>query len=85
MPLDIPAGCAASSRSTRAELREDRYPADASARGLAAHNVQINCQPLLRNSADIAPHHGVQVSSHPFVRLNVEAVQNAAALRYHTW
>ncbi len=28
---------------------------------------------------------GCQLISKPFVRLNVEAVQNAAALRYQTW
>ena len=28
---------------------------------------------------------GVQVTCTPFVRLKVLAVQNAAALRYHTW
>ena len=28
--------------------------------------------------------HGVQVISSPLVRLNVDGVQNAAALRYHT-
>ncbi len=29
--------------------------------------------------------HSVQVTSRPFVRLNVLTVQNAAALRYQTW
>jgi len=29
--------------------------------------------------------HAPQTISRPFVRLNVDAVQNAAALRYQTW
>ena len=31
------------------------------------------------------PSQGTQTASRPFVRLNVLGVQNAAALRYHTW
>ena len=38
---------------------------------------------LWRPAASIP--YGIQVTSTPFVRLNVEGVQNAAALRYHTW
>jgi len=30
-------------------------------------------------------HHAPQVTLRAFVKLNVDAVQNAAALRYHAW
>jgi hypothetical protein len=34
---------------------------------------------------EVDPDHWIHCTSRPFVRLNVELVQNAAALRYHTW
>src|SRR6185503_11742263 len=69
-----------SSYAARGELVPEHFPTDSA-------RVTCDARRIGRKVLwhQFSARQGPQVAANPFVRLNVDAVQNAAALRYQTW